>query len=476
MANLKTINLKLIPFYLVVIVLTACSAGNFFFWDTIQLGAKHGLFFYENNFSELFLPDEFDSGHIPAFGMYLALCWKIFGKSLAVSHWIMLPFLLGIVYQAYLLLQRFINQKYLYLALLIFLADATFLAQSILISPDIPLVFFFLLGLNAVLKNDRWWVLIAATGLSLISMRGMMVAFALGAMDVLLVFSFSNYKAWIIESLKKTLAYLPAVLLIILFNYLHFKHKGWFAYHEDSPWANSFVRVDWKGMIYNAGLLAWRFLDFGRVFIVLVGLGIIVRYFRKTMEDKKFKTLVIIFILVLASLSISFISYKYLSGHRYLLPAFLSFTLLALYLIFQKLSNERIKYLLATLVLAGLLTGNFWVYPTNIAQGWDASLAHMPYYKLRKEFLEYLDTEKIPVNKVACTFPNDSEFRYMDLSDKRVKHDYLNLDTNFYVLYSNIYNDFSDNDVNRLESGKEFKLRKEFKKRGVFLRLYEKKH
>ena len=476
MAYLKTINFKLFPFYLVAIVLTAFSAGNFFFWDTIQLGAKHALFFYENNFSELFLPDEFDSGHIPAFGMYLAICWKAFGKSLQVSHWAMLPFLIGIIYQAYFLLQRFIREKYLYLALVIFLADATLLAQSILVSPDIPLVFFFLLGLNAVLGNKRWLILLAAIGLSLISMRGMMVAFALGAADVLLAFSFDKYKEWIVESLKKALAYLPAILLIIVFNYLHFKHKGWFAYHEDSPWADSFVRVDLKGMVYNVGLLAWRFIDFGRVFIVVVGLGIFVRNFNRIIKDQKLKMLLSIFILILASLSVSFISYKYLSGHRYLLPAFLSFALLALYLLFEKLGNEKLKYTLAAIVLAGLLTGNLWVYPPKVAQGWDASLAHVPYYQLRKDFLNYIDEQKIPVENVGCTFPNDSEFKYMDLNDVHVKHTYLNLESNDFVLYSNIYNDFPDNDVDCLESGKEFLLLKEFKQGGVFLKLYERKH
>ena len=134
--------------------------GNIFFWDTIQLGAKHATFFYNTSFTEAFLPDEFDSGHIPAFGMYLAFCWKLFGKSLMVSHLGMLPFLLGIVYQSFLLVKKFVPSKYIWLALLIFLADATLLSQSILVSPDIPLVFFFLREFLDFLVFLRYWTLV----------------------------------------------------------------------------------------------------------------------------------------------------------------------------------------------------------------------------------------------------------------------------------------------------------------------------
>lgn len=70
-----------------------------FFWDTVQLGSKHAHYFYENNFKSLTLPNDIDSGHIPALGLYLAIVWKIFGKSLAISHIAMLPFVLGIFYQ-----------------------------------------------------------------------------------------------------------------------------------------------------------------------------------------------------------------------------------------------------------------------------------------------------------------------------------------------------------------------------------------
>ena len=58
-------------------IMTWHVSSHIFFWDTVQLGAKHGIHFYETRFAEILLPDTFDSGHVPIFGMYLALM-KVF--------------------------------------------------------------------------------------------------------------------------------------------------------------------------------------------------------------------------------------------------------------------------------------------------------------------------------------------------------------------------------------------------------------
>ena len=88
-----------LPFFAVVAWATWVVRGHFFFWDTVQLASQHAQFFLENGFSTFLLPDEMDSGHPPTFGFYLALVWRVFGKTLSISHLAMLPFLLGIVWQ-----------------------------------------------------------------------------------------------------------------------------------------------------------------------------------------------------------------------------------------------------------------------------------------------------------------------------------------------------------------------------------------
>jgi hypothetical protein len=465
--------LCLTPFFLYFILLTWFTSNNIFFWDTVQLGAKHALFYYENDFSEILLPDSFDSGHIPAFGMYLALCWKIFGKSLAVSHFSMLPFLFGIVWQSYQLLKKFISPKYLYFALVLFLLDPTLLGQAVLVSPDIVLVFFFLLALNSVLSQKKIIISIAITGLALTSMRGMMVAFAILILDLIFTLKIENLKSIFIQLTKKAIIYSPALIIFLSYNIYHFNEKGWIGYHENSPWAECFQFVGFKGIVYNIGILGWRILDFGRVFLWIAFFTIGILFYKRIKNDTKVKTLLFIFIIILGSLSISFVLYKNLSGHRYILPAILSFSLLTSYLVFEIISSERMKYLIFSLLAIGLITGNMWIYPREIAQGWDASLAHLPYYELREKMLSYMEEQEIKIEEVASFFPNNIEVKYLDLSVNELSHTSFNSASN-YVLYSNIFNDVTDEEWRKLEN--EFFILKEYKKSGIYIRLFKKIH
>lgn len=461
---------RLMPFFLLAILSTWLVSGNIFFWDTVQLGAKHATFFYDNNFSVWMLPDDADSGHIPAFGIYLALCWSIFGKSLAVSHFAMLPFILGIIWQSYLLIQKFISPEFRLPALVVFLADPTLLAQSTLVSPDIPLIFLFLTGLNALLSGKKYLAMTAVFGLALVSMRGMMAAFALLLIDLVYSLTFTDLKQLLVQLIKKALIYSPALLVFVAYNLYHYRVKGWIGYHEDSPWAECFQRVGIGGVFYNTGILAWRMLDFGRVFLWGASLLIIWAYCKKSFANRIARQLLVIFILTLASLSVSFLLYKNLSGHRYLLPAILMFSMFTIYLVTEILTGNKIKYILLTILTLGLLSGNLWIYPRHIAQGWDASLAHLPYYGLREKIMQHLAGQEIEVSDVASVFPNNMEFRYLDLSDNRQQHPNLDINTSQYILYSNVFNDVSDEELVILD--RDFLILKEVKKAGIYFRIY----
>ena len=102
--------------YAAAFLLVVLHRNNSFFWDTVQLGSAHANYYYDNQFSSLLLPIEIDSGHIPTFGMYIALLWKLFGRTLAVSHLAMLPFALGIVFQIFKLCRKFIPEQFVGLA------------------------------------------------------------------------------------------------------------------------------------------------------------------------------------------------------------------------------------------------------------------------------------------------------------------------------------------------------------------------
>lgn len=468
--NLR-VHLNLLPFYMVFIVLTFLARDHIFFWDTVQLGSAHAHFYYETNFSHLFLPDRFDSGHIPAFGAYLALCWKTFGKSLPVSHFAMLPFLLGIVWQVFRLLAHFIRPAYIPLAMMLFLADPTLLGQSVLVSPDIALIFFFLLALNSALSYKRFFLLLAVAGLFLTSMRGMMVAFGIVWIDIIWNFKWKTENNPIRRLAEMSISYWPAVIIAGIYFFIHYQSKGWIAYHPDSPWAPSFERVDFYGFLYNIGLMGWRVVDFGRLFLWIFLIIAGFQYRKTIFDDRKARLLVIFCVIMLICLSISFTSYKYLSAHRYLMPFYSLVALFSIYLLFEIVRIERYKRPIAMLLTMGLISGNFWIYPEGIAMGWDSTLAHWPYYELRDKMNDYMEDEGISYSNVASAFPNVSERKYMELTNDTLRHRYLDPGDSQYVLYSNVYNKFTDEQIRQLSE--EFLLIRKMEKGGVFLSLYK---
>jgi hypothetical protein len=128
-------------------------------------------------------------------------------------------------------------------------------------------------------------------------------------------------------------------------------------------------------------------------------------------------------------------------------------------------SNRKLLY---SLLLIGLITGNFWIYPKRISQGWDASLAHIPYHNLRKDAINYLDNKNINISKVASFFPNKTTLDDIDFSKNRKAFTTFT-GNNKYVLYSTVYN-LSDEQYDLLE--KNYSVLKQFNKFNINITIY----
>lgn len=456
----------------ILITLWAISSQNSFFWDTVQLGSRHAGFFYDNNFSSIILPDEIDSGHIPAFGCYIALLWKLFGKTLFVSHLAILPFVIGIFWQTYVLVKKFIPKEYTSISTLLVLLTPTLLGQITLVSPDVPMAFLFLLGVNSVLHNKKIQLSIAITFLFLISMRGMMVSVCLFFLDVSVNGLLSKNATVLFKNLlKRSPIYIPAILIFVAFNGYHYAVKGWIGYHADSPWASAFERVDFSGFLKNVAVLVWRLFDYGKIGIFFVAFTLLLKYRKQNFTQKKTTTLLTFLGILTLFLTANMLWAKNLSAHRYLLPVFVILSLSVAHLLFLGHVKKSLRKGLIVLWLLSILSGNFWVYPPRISQGWDATIAHLPYYELRKNAIAYLDKNGIEINNVASFFPNLARFKYIDLTDDTrsfQRFEYLHE----YVLYSNVYN-ISDEHLQRINQ--DYELVKEFTKHRVYIKIYTKK-
>ncbi len=450
----------IIPFLWVTILLF--NINNFFFWDTIQLSSKQAYFFYDNNFSSFFLPENINSGHPPFFGIFLAFIWKVFGKSLMIGHLIMIIVVLGTIFQAQKLGNYILNKKYAFLLPLILLLNPIFLGHSLLVSPDNLLVFFILLSINSKIKEQNWLFAISCLGLSMLSMRGMMTVFALFVGEFLFAI-ISNIKI----DYKQLYKYSLAAIFTLIFFVAHYLHNKWLGFHKDSPWIESFNMVNFKGYIYNLGIITWRILDFGNVFIIIPILFIAYKI-KNQIWNEKYKTLFSYLLAFTIVFVIPVAGFKYLSAHRYFMPIYLLISIL-----FMKLIFDSKYYKIGIISLLLLFSGNWWVYPVTISQGWDVSYAHVPFYKLTHDMYDLILENNIDPNEIGTEFPLKSDSKYLHLNDSFISFKEADLSLDKYILYSKVMNDFKDSDLSYIEN--HFKLIFSLKKNNIDLKLYERR-
>lgn len=432
-----------------------------FFWDAVY-HAQVALHVYEHEFNTIFPDPDIDAGHPTLFNVYLALVWKIFGKTIWISHLAQLPFVWGYVYFVYQCIDKYIDKSHQWIAVLLLSAEATLTAQLMSLNPDIALLCAFFMTLHGINTQQSKYIISGMILLSLLSIRGWIMGIALGIID----FAENGFdlKLW-----KKYLTrYILFVLCIVIWLFTHHYYTGrWFA---SQMYASEF---SWKIIPKNIAVFVFRLIDTGRI-ILWILLFIFVFKLRKNIsillsENQFFIRSIII---VLGTFFILFIPLTNPIGHRYFMVVYV----LAILWIVQMASVYKVKNRVFLLVGLCLISGHFWVYPVPIANGWDASLAHIPYFKVKDEVLEYAKKNNISYTKIYTYPPLHKSDYYTRLSPIKEAHLPL-LDEHSqdapYILYSNISNHFNRKELNRL---KEHYIAMYQKKMGyVEVILYQKK-
>ncbi len=439
-------------------VLLFLSRNNFLFWDTVQFTGMHGNHFYSNGVSSLLLPDSMDSGHPPTFGLLISAMWRIFGKTLAVSHGVMLPFIVGIIYEAIRIGKHLFQRKFYFFPLLIFVCPF-FLGHMTLVSPDIVLVYGFLMGMRGVLLQNKWLIMISSIILSLTSMRGVAMVLALYLYHIITrVPQFEKNK--IKKYLRLLIPYLPGVIFFCLYFFYHFWAKGWVGHHEASLWASSFALVDFTGFLKNIARYMWILCDHGMVIIW----AIIIFHFRSLFILRGRLIWLAIIIDILLFLMVA--PYQGLLNHRYFLPLQLTGIILALQVL---LAGKKWQTLVFVFVFVAL--GNLWIYPKTISQGWDSTMAHYPIYGLESQMSKFLLDHDISKTEVGTAFPLRSSSSDLFLKRGDYFHQY-NPTNDRYILYSNVMNDFKDNEIESFFN--QWKEVEKVQSMGICLILFEK--
>lgn len=452
-------------------VVTLVSLKFPFFWDNILFSSKTAFYFYNEALSNLILSPGLDSGHPPFWGKMISIVWLLFGKSIIVSHIIMWPLLIAMAYNFIQFSKQVLPALLVLPATILMLLEPTLLAHSTMVSLEIVLVCGFFGAMNAIFKNKFWSLSLWCLLISLTSIRGIFLTIAIFICYCVYQYYFSKR----VNLFKAVKPFLLSGMAVFIWYMYHWYAAGYFFQSPDSGWAANNTVTNASVLFKNLVFTFWRFIDYGR-WIILISFIPILLFLARTKNfelSQKLRfvlyTLLIVSIVLITAVSIT----KSPPLHRYYIISYLLISILFLYLLHQ-FNNNQIKKLVFGLVCISLVTGHLWVYPEKLAQGWDGSLAHIPFFKLKSKMLNYIDNENINRKNVLTDFPLINANYYSDLGTKR--NDFIpkhkaKFNEKDYILQSNICNGFNDEELIELKTN--WQLKKEFKKNRIYIRLYE---
>jgi hypothetical protein len=278
-----------------------------------------------------------------------------------------------------------------------------------------------------------------------------------------------------LPGLKKSLTiipqYLPAAVIFLTYQIYHYLQTGWIITHDGSPWAGCFETVNFKGFLFNTGILVWRLFDFGRVtFWILLFIFFLMALRGKLKTDFNIWILGILIVVSSIVLFPAMLIYKVLSSHRYLLSVFILTTVLSGYILFVKLPQFRYTRLVFVILLFSLISGNLWIYPDKIAKGWDSTVAHLPFHGLKKKMITYIESNHIPFSEVGSDVPNTYPQKITDLSDDERYFHLKDIKKDKFIIYSNVFNMFTDEEIDELKN--QWIMEKEYRCLQVKVQLF----
>jgi hypothetical protein len=347
-----------------------------FFGDAIASTSRAANNIYNHNLNTIFYPLQADPGHPTFYSYLLAVLWKLFGRSLWVSHLYSCLWAVVLVYAFRNIAKFLLPLDQANIATLLVILFPTYLSQSAMMLNTVALMSFFLLGVYGVLTQRGWLIVIAGVLMSVTHLQAVFLLLSLACYDL-----YRNVYLLKAQSFLKWIGYRLMVYMIptIVFGYwlwLHHAHTGWLFV---SPQYADVQELNTLSEYLKALLLiCWRLIDYGMLpFYLLLGF---VFYKQKNYRKEMLQwlSLLIPCCLVMA------IFLSHTIGHRYFLP-FSLLTILVTVLYIQPF-NAMAKSVTYIVLGVALLAGNFMYYPGKTLG--DATLGYRHYFAIEKQLHE----------------------------------------------------------------------------------------
>ena len=440
-----------------------------FFWDAISK-SQRADWIYSSNFSSLIVPTAMNSGHPPLWITSIAVFWVLFGKLLWPARLLLLLINFGVFYQLLVLARtHFTKAASIFLVLLVFI-EPTLIASTTMLNNDMMLLFFTLLGINALFKNRSWLYTIAVVGLLMTNLRGIYCFIALSGIHLWL-----NKAGLLVFERKMLRAYIIGILVFIAFAFYQNSQIGWFIITENEGFSKHRELTGLARALKNTAAFIKNLLEFGRLIIWIPLIFMVYHFLKKKGFKKNDKTMRLLIALVVftAVFFIGMVPFGNPIGTRYFLICFVLANVLFINLMIDQISNLAYRKIIVLAASILFITGHLWIYPATISQAWDSSLAYLNYYSQEEKMVSFIEEQGISKSDIGTNIRINATWiaTLNELDKERMSFVDFDLNTNNYILFSNIENITKDEDIRILRN--DWEEIKTFSQLGVFMTLYK---
>ncbi|MBK6731764.1 MAG: hypothetical protein IPG60_12665 [Bacteroidetes bacterium] len=458
-------------YYSIWILLNTSVPFSFDYVHLVSYVAQH---IYQSDFHSFITATEVDTGHPPLIPLLHAIIWKVFGKSLAASHWLMLPFACMAYYYFLQISSLWLKHNTLYVAALLFLIFPVTLAQIIYMSPDIALTAFTLGAIHYWLRKKYLLYYIMLSFILLTSVRGLPLFAAFFSAGI-----FLRIKEKRIISLRLILLYIVAALPCILWNVYHFKQTGWILGSSNTIWSAHRAFISINHLPIHIAAFVFRLLEFGGICIWIIVLAM-----RNNISaSNALQSIYVLLMFTFIFYGLAILPFTNPISTRYLLPLFLMGLLIFGNFITTLSKKKSIQVLLIIILI---MTGSvFYIYPDRFIKAagysWDCNVISLPYFKtLEKEAQQFLNitlqNDSAKIIYAGMPFYQSTEYTYLKETNtnKAQAWESIEMPVGDYFIESNIMNNITWEQKTYLE--KNWKLNRKFQSGRLYINIYRNPH
>ncbi len=334
------------------------------------------------------LPIDYCKGHPQLFFFVNSLWMNLFSSSIVMMRVLSLLVSIGVIITSYVGLKRMINWEAGIFASLLISVQSMFLAQSILVLPEMLMTLLFIISFFFFLENKYLGYAISSTLMVFTKETSIIFCIVFGVFYLASLICKSNREKFKITHI---LAFVTPALVYALFLLLHYLKFGIIFYGEHL----NYITFDWSIILdRNSRAYTSIFSKDGRLLILISTIAsFIVLLFHK---QKKTKLLVLGILSTLTFLAFSVFNYYTL---RYGLVAIVIFIVIFASILGQLKLNIYVKGGI-TLALACVCL----FYSMTHKENCDVDLGYIETIKVHQEMVKYCEENIAYDEPVAVSF------------------------------------------------------------------------